>query len=95
MSTFGVKMTPKILLPALRQHRHNDSSGFVFGFDHDKTCEIVAGIEAKLRNLSEAVSEVNLFFQSGNNIQVEKATRTQEQWRPVQAALKAALEKKE
>jgi len=47
--------------------------------------------EAKLRKLSEAISEVNLFFQSGNNIQVEKATITQEQWRPVQAALKAAI----
>jgi len=93
MSTFGVKMTPKILLPALRQYRHNDSSGFVFGFDYDKTCKVVAGVEAKLRNLSEAVSEVNLFFQSGNNIQVEKATITQEQWRPVQAALKAAMER--
>ena len=51
MSTFGVKMTPKILLPALRQYRHNDNSEFVFGFEHDKTCEIVAEIEAKLRNL--------------------------------------------
>jgi len=88
----GVKMTPKILLSALRQYRHNDNSGLAFGFDYDKTCKIVAGVEAKLRNLSEAVSEINLFFQSGNNIQVEKATITQEQWQPVQAALKTALE---
>ncbi len=40
-----MSITPKILEPALRQFQHNDCSGLVFGFDHDKTVRIVSGLE--------------------------------------------------
>lgn len=46
--------------------------------------------EAKLRELVEAASAVDLFFQSGNDIPVERATIPADVWGPVQAALKAA-----
>jgi hypothetical protein len=47
-------MTPKILLPAMRQYRHNDGNGMTHGFDYNETCKIVAVLEAKLRELAEA-----------------------------------------
>ena len=52
----------------------------------------VRSLEAKLRELVEAASAVDLFFQSGNNIPVERATIQADIWEPVQAALKAAKE---
>ena len=37
--------TPKILISALRQYRHNTGSGFVAGFDHDETVKIFKELE--------------------------------------------------
>jgi hypothetical protein len=48
--------TPEILIPALRQYRHNDGDGLLFGFDHDETAKIVnlmgKGLKAQSRLLT-------------------------------------------
>ena len=31
----------ELLLPALRQYRHNNSEGFISGFDYDETVNIL------------------------------------------------------
>lgn len=37
---------PNKLLPALRQYRHNDNSGYVFGFELIKTCDLFEELES-------------------------------------------------
>ncbi len=41
--------TPEILLPALRQYRHNDGSGLLAGFDHDETSKLVNLMDEALK----------------------------------------------
>ena len=36
--------TPEYLLSAVRQYRHNNSDGFVYGFDHDETIRIIESL---------------------------------------------------
>lgn len=40
-----------ILLPALRQYRHNDNSGFVAGYEREETEKIVLGLMVGLQDL--------------------------------------------
>lgn len=40
--------TPEILIPALRQYRHNNNSGLVHGLDHDETVKIFAHLTQQL-----------------------------------------------
>ena len=46
--------------------------------------------EARMRELVEAVEAIDLYFQSGNHIQVERATIPAEEWERVKAAIEAA-----
>jgi len=43
--------TPSILIPALRQYRHNSpiNAGYIAGFDYEETCKIVRRLEEELR----------------------------------------------
>lgn len=41
--------TPDILIPALRQYQHNDSSGLLAGFDHDETVKVFGLMEKALK----------------------------------------------
>lgn len=34
----------ELLIPAIRQYRHNNSDDFVFGYDQDETDRTVAGL---------------------------------------------------
>lgn len=36
------------LLPAYRQYRHNDNSGFTSGFEYEETIELVASLMATI-----------------------------------------------
>lgn len=47
-------MTSNPLLTALRQYRHNQGDGFVFGYDKEETDRIVAGL-VEDRNQQRAV----------------------------------------
>ena len=50
--------TPKILMPALRQYRHNDCSGFVAGFDHNETVEIIKIMESAAKRLWDSMTDI-------------------------------------
>ena len=44
-----------MLLPALRQYRHNNSDEFVAGYDKDDTVEIVSNLLRRIEKLSDAL----------------------------------------
>ena len=48
-------MTHEILLPMVRQYRHNNSDGFVFGYDKEGTDRAVAALFAKQKELEDAL----------------------------------------
>jgi len=49
------KKIPKELLPALRQYRHNDNSGIVFGFDQEEVCSIFNNLNSKILKWNDAL----------------------------------------
>ena len=40
----SIKKAKEILMPASRQHQHNDCSGLIMAYDYEATLYIVAGI---------------------------------------------------
>lgn len=49
----------KILESALRQYKHNDGNGFVFGYDIEETDEIVAELIEEIADLTVYVLRVH------------------------------------
>ena len=49
------KKIPKELWPALRQYRHNDNSGIVFGFVQDEVCAIFNNLNSKILHWHDAL----------------------------------------
>lgn len=45
--------SPEILHTAIRQYRHNNSDGLVFGFDYDETTKIVNGLLNKIKRMTD------------------------------------------
>ena len=43
--------TPEILIPALRQYKHNDNSGFVAGYEVEATEQIVTDLQMQIIDL--------------------------------------------
>lgn len=53
--------TPKILLSASRQYKHNTGEdGFVFGFDNDETIKIFNKLQAENDRLRKEKAEYNI-----------------------------------
>lgn len=48
--------TPDILLPALRQYRHNNANTVVAGFDHNETAKIVNLMQKTLKAQSRLLA---------------------------------------
>lgn len=48
--------TPDILVDALRQYQHNDCSGLIAGFDHDKTAKLVNLMEKTIKAQSRLLT---------------------------------------
>ena len=55
--------TPKILESALRQYKHNDCSGYVYGLDLKETCKIFNIMEKAIM----AQSRLLLAYRIGDN----------------------------
>ena len=50
-------MSDNELISALRQYRHNNKDGFVFGYDIDSTNEIVSRLKKEILALSNLITE--------------------------------------
>ena len=58
MIAIGVStMKSKRLLPALRQYRHNDDSGFVFAYEMEETEAVFAQKQAEIDRLKSELTE--------------------------------------
>ena len=44
--------TPEILIPALRQYRHNNGEGLVFGYDKDEVEKLVLEQQKTIENMA-------------------------------------------
>jgi len=47
--------TPQILIPALRQYKHNDNSGFVAGYEVEATEQIVTDLQMQIIDLKASL----------------------------------------
>ena len=61
----------KILIPALRQYRHNKNDGFVFGYDIAETEKIVTSMQDKNKSLEKIIEYLMSKISGLNNIILE------------------------
>ena len=57
--------TPEVLIPAIRQYRHNDKSGFVFGYDMDVANEVVDQLENSNFEMRGILAEIDQMVRRG------------------------------
>ena len=51
------RKTPELLIPAIRQYRHNNNSGFIFGYDTEEADKAFNDIQAKNTALNNLITE--------------------------------------
>ena len=63
------------LMPALRQHQHNDCSGLIMAYDYEATLDIVAGILEQHQKTCSHETIVTLLHDKAENLEKQGLTQ--------------------
>lgn len=78
-------MTHKLLIPAIRQYRHNNNDGLVFGYDVEVVDELVKDLDKHRKGLKHNLSVVETYLK-----EIKEEDCTEDVWYKIWNALEFA-----